>query len=62
MKCKNYQMENVAFTYHMTVQKLKEKEIEMQQKMEDTQGLNRRMETTLRLKNEEAYQFTRERD
>ncbi len=32
LKCKNYQLENVAFTYHMTVQKLKEKEAYLQQK------------------------------
>jgi len=29
-------MENVAFTYHMTVQKLKEKELELMHKVEET--------------------------
>ena len=29
LKCKNYQLENVAFTYHMTIQRLKEREIEL---------------------------------
>jgi 2'-5' RNA ligase len=35
LKCKNYQMENVAFTYHMTVQRLKDKELELMQKLEE---------------------------
>ena len=48
-------MENVAFTYHMTVQRLKEKEIELMQKVDDLQVSNRNMEAALRLKHEEVY-------
>jgi hypothetical protein len=29
LKGKNYQLENVAFTYHMTLQRLKERELEL---------------------------------
>lgn len=48
-------MENVAFTYHMTVQRLKEKEIELQQKLDELQTLNRGLEISLRMKHEETY-------
>lgn len=62
LKCKNYQMENVAFTYHMTLQRLKDKELELAQKLEEVQSYNRRIETALRLKNEENYQLSREKE
>lgn len=62
LKCKNYQMENVAFTYHMTVQRLKEKEIELMQKFEDNTNNHRNLEISLRMKHEEAYQMMKERD
>ena len=48
-------MENVAFTYHMTVQRLKEKELELLQKLEEANGLNRRIEAALRMKHEEVF-------
>ena len=48
-------MENVAFTYHITVQKLKEKELELMQKLEEAQSFNRRVETAIRIKHEEVY-------
>lgn len=48
-------MENVAFTYHMTVQKLKEKELELMQKIEEVQNNNRQIEASLRMKHEEVY-------
>lgn len=55
-------MENVAFTYHMTVQRLKEKEIELLQKLDELQNINRGLEISLRLKHEEAYQMKRDKD
>ncbi len=55
LKCKNYQMESVAFTYHMTVQRLKEKELELLSRLDESQSIARRIETALRLKNEEVH-------
>ena len=48
-------MENVAFTYHMTVQRLKDKELELLQRLDEAQGIARRIETALRLKHEEVH-------
>ncbi|CDW79238.1 UNKNOWN [Stylonychia lemnae] len=62
LKCKNYQLENVAFTYHMTVQRLKEKELTLSQRNEDLHEQSIRVEAALRAKHEEAYQIQREKD
>ena len=44
LKQKNYQLENVAFTYHVTLQRLKEKEIEVVKKLEEAYKQNRHLE------------------
>eukprot|EP00347_Sterkiella_histriomuscorum_P013121 403365937 len=62
LKGKNYQLENVAFTYHMTVQRLKEREIDLSQKNEELQELNMKIDNALRMKHEDCYQIARDKD
>jgi hypothetical protein len=41
---------------------LKDKELELMQKIEESQGFSRRIETALRMKHEEVYQINRDKE
>lgn len=46
----------------MTVQQLKEREIEITGKLEESTSIQRKIEAALRLKHEEVYQANREKE